>query len=171
MGLTNLLRSLLSRGGVAVLACTLLTPVSSASAHPASVAAVPAVDRTTGSEGDVGCNWRRKRCYGAISLNTRTGQTGFANDKRTAAWAQRIALRKCRRRSEATTGFPGQCKPAYVVRNKCLAVAIRVNDDVIVEWAPGRHYDQATAITNALAKVRGRGDEYVQRVVCTTRTR
>lgn len=171
MGLTNLLRSLLSRGGVAVLACTLLTPVSSASAHPASVAAAPAVERTTGSEGDVGCNWRRKRCYGAISLNTRTGQTGFANDKRTAARAQRIALRKCRRRSEATTGFPGQCKPAYVVRNKCLAVAIRVNDDVIVEWAPGRHYDQATAITNALAKVRGRGDEYVQRVVCTTRTR
>lgn len=171
MRLTTLLRSLLTLGTAALLGGTLLAPASSASMQPASVAAAPAVERTTGREGDVDCNWRRKRCYGAISLNTRTGQTGFVNDMRTAARAQRIALRQCRRRSEATTGFPGQCKPAYVVRNKCLAVAIRVDDDVIVEWAPGRHYDQATAVTNALAKVRGRGGEYVQRIVCTTRTR
>lgn len=170
MGISNLIRSVVALAVVALLGGTLLAaaPVTAAQA-PRTHA--PAAERATESERLASCAWQRRRCFAAISLNTRTGVTGTANDKRSRARAVSTAHRSCQARSADQGGFPGQCKRAGWVRNGCLAVAIRVRNNEIVEWGSGYAYNPPPAQRKARSKVQGPGRILIQQWVCTTRTR
>ncbi len=172
MGFSTVIRSALVLFAAMVLGGTLLAaaPIASAKVAPAA-ASGPAAERTTHSPRLASCAWRQRHCFGAISLNTRNGEVGFANDKRSKSSAIRIAHNSCHRRSTAGAGSPGWCKKAGWVRNGCLAVAIRINNGAIVEWGSGYAYDRAPAQHKAKNKVRGPGRIKIRFWLCTTRRR
>lgn len=172
MGLTTFLRSALALAAALLLGGALIVtaPTASAKAAP-STASTPAAERATDAERLATCAWRQRRCFGAISFNTRTGEVGFANDKRTKAKAISVAQRSCKARSEAGDGFPGQCVKAGWVRNGCLYLAIRINNGQLAEWGSAYSYGKAAAREKALDKVRGPGDERIHYWLCTTRRR
>lgn len=177
MASTAAIRSVLVLTVAALLGLNLLAASPTASAGAPSGTSAPAADRASGTERLATCAWRRKRCFGAISLNTRTGQFGWANDKRRRAVAVGTAQRSCKTRSEDEGGYPGQCTRVGFARNECMATAIRIRNDAIVEWASGYAYHAETksgvpgAKAKARAKVRGPGTVRVVFWLCTTRTR
>jgi hypothetical protein len=171
MGFSTVIRSALALVAAMLLGGTLLAAAPTASAKVApSTASKPAAERTTPSQ-RVSCAWRQRQCFGAISLNTRTGVVGYANDKRGKATAIRIAHNSCHTRSTAQGGSPGQCTKAGWVRNGCLAVAVRINNGAIVRWGSGYAYNRAPAQRKAKNKVRGPGRIKIQFWLCTTRRR
>jgi len=171
MGFKTVLRSVLALAVAALLGGTLLATAPSASAK-----AGPSAERATQTERLATCNWRAHQCYGAISLNTRTGVVGYANDKRGKDAAIRIAHRSCKTRSEANGGYPGQCTRAGWVRNGCLATAIRINNGAIVEWGSAYAYNAETknghlgAKAKARRKVSGPGTVRIAFWLCTSRS-
>jgi hypothetical protein len=172
MGFTTVIRSVLALAAALLLGGTLLAAAPNASAKVApSTASKPAAERTTHTPRLASCPWRQRQCFGAISLNTRTGIVGYANDKRGKATAIRIAHNSCHTRSTADGGSPGQCTKAGWVRNGCLAVAIRINNGTLVEWGSGYAYNRAPAQHKAKNKVRGPGRIKIQFWLCTTRRR
>ena len=172
MGFSTVIRSALALVAAMLLGGTLLAAAPTASAKVApSTASGPAAERTTHSQRLVSCAWRQRHCFGAISLNTRTGVVGYANDTRTKATAIRIAHNRCHTRSTADGGFPRQCTKAGWVRNGCLAVALRIRNGAIVEWGSGFAYNRAPAQQKAKNKVRGPGRIKIQFWLCTTRRR
>lgn len=171
MGFTTLIRSVLALAVAALLGGTLLAASPTASASAPSATSEPTVERATDTQRLATCAWRRKRCFGAISLNTRTGVVGYANDKRSRSRAVSVAHNSCKRRSEADGGFPGQCKRTGWVRNGCLALAIRVQDNAIVEWGTAYAYNVDPAKRQARRKVAGAGTVEIHFWLCTTRRR
>ncbi|WP_188111118.1 DUF4189 domain-containing protein [Nocardioides antri] len=174
---TAVTRSVLALAVTALLGVTLLAAAPTAAAATPSGASEPAAERAGDAERRASCAWRRKRCFGAISLNTRTGQFGWANDRRRRTVAVSAAQRSCKTRSEREGGFPGQCRRVGFARNECMATAFRVNHEAIVEWASGYAYHAETrngvpgAKARARAKVRGPGEVRIAFWLCTTRSR
>lgn len=165
MGLTTVIRSALALATALLLGGVLLAAAPTASARATSSA-----ERGTDTARLASCNWRAHQCFGAISLNTRTGVVGFANDRRSRSKATSVAQRMCKARSVRHGGSPGQCTRAGWVRNGCLAVAIRIRHGSLVEWGSGFDYDPDQAQAKAKRKVRGLGRERVQYWICTTRS-
>jgi hypothetical protein len=172
MGFTTVIRAVLALAAALLLGGTMLAtaPTASAKAEPATTSKA-AAERATNTERLVTCNWRQRRCFGAISFNTRTGEVGFANDKRTRTKAISVAQRSCKNRSEAGDGFPGQCQKAGWVRNGCLALAIRINGGELVEWRSAYAYSEAGAKRKARERVAGPGEVSIHYWLCTTRRR
>jgi hypothetical protein len=155
-------RSLLVAVAAAVVAAVvaigvvLVAPSASASPLPGDRAAAR------------GCH--TPRCFGAISFNKRTGIAGLSNDRDGRHKAIRLAQRNCRAKSERQFGSPGQCTAAGSVQNGCMAVAFRVQDDVIVEWTTKFGHTRREAKSAAHAAVAGPGDRYFAAWLCTTRS-
>ncbi len=167
MGFMTVIRSTLALLAALLLGGTLLAAAPTASATTSEAG----FERADETQRLASCNWRRGKCFGAISLNTRTGVVGFSNDKRSKSSAIRIGQSRCRTRSVAQGGYPGQCTKAGWVRNGCLAVAIRVRNGAIVEWGSGYAYNDGPAKQKAKQKVRGPGRVRIQFWLCTTRDR
>lgn len=132
-------------------------------APPASAGQVPA-----GRAAARGCH--APRCFGAISFNKRTGVAGLADDRDGRHKAIRLAQRSCRAKSERQFGSPAQCTAAGSVQNGCMAVAFRVQDDVIVEWTTKFGHTKREAKSAAHDAVAGPGDRYFAAWLCTTRS-
>ncbi|WP_183094804.1 DUF4189 domain-containing protein [Nocardioides stalactiti] len=174
MGLTTVLRSLLALATAVLLGGVLLATAPTASAQatePPRPATGADLDRAAQGERLASCNWRRHQCFAAVSFNTRTGQVGWANDKRAKDTAINVAHRSCKTRSEAGEGYPGQCEKAGWVRNGCMALAVRILDGTLAEWRTAYAYREADAKAAALDKVRGDGRERIHYWLCTTRSR
>lgn len=165
MGATTVLRSVLALAVATLLGGTLLAFTPTASGQVAASS-----ERATPTHRVASCDWRAHHCFGAISLNTRTGQVGYANDKRSRAAAIRVAQTSCRTRSADTSGSPGQCRRAGWVRNGCLAVAVRIRDRAIVEWGAAIAYDPDPAKRKARRKVAGPGRTRIAFWLCTSRS-
>lgn len=144
---------------------------------PSSASAAPTPDPAGTSESAgaertlqraASCNWRRKRCFGSAAVNRITGTIDFANDKRTKTAAKTVAMRKCRNNPN-NDGVGRACRSAGWVRNGCLAVAARIRNSTIVEWAAAVAYNADPAYRKAKDKVRGPGREVKWGHVCTTR--
>lgn len=163
------------RLAVAIAATALLTGtlgVASASAEPDPV--LPSGPATSERSGEraAACNWRARKCWGAISFNKATGRSGYATNRRSKDTAIKDAVRHCKNRP-ANEGFKDQCigvraKNTYV-RNGCLAVAFRYLDGAIVEWKKGTAFNRQPAQNQALNALEGPGERYVSAYVCTTR--
>ena len=174
MGFSTLLRSLLALAAAALLGGTMLaaSPSSAApSAAAPSATSVQTAERATDTERLARCAWRRRQCFGAISLNTRTGEIGWANNQRGKRVAIRIAHNSCKTRSEAGSGYPGQCTRTGWVRNGCMALAVRIQNNAIVEWGSAYAYNVDPAKRQARRKVAGPGTVRIHFWLCTTRRR
>lgn len=156
--MTRRLRSALTAAVVAALTSVLV-------AAPTSPAG--AVDRAPHPERAASCH--APRCFGAISFNTRTGVAGLSNERDGRRKAIRLAQRNCRAKSERTFGSPGQCTAAGSVQDGCMAVAFRVEDEVITAWTTRFGHTRHQAKAAARAAVAGPGDRYVPAWLCTTR--
>jgi hypothetical protein len=165
MGFTSVIRSML-----ALAAAMLLGGVLLAAAPTASAAAASSTDRAEQPAQTERRACQPRRCFGAVSLNTRTGVVGFANDKGSKSKAISLAHSRCKNKSGAD-GFPGQCKRAGWVRNGCLALAVRINNGALVEWGSAYAYNVDPAKRKAKQKVQGPGNVRIQFWLCTTRRR
>ena len=134
-------------------------------AAPSSSAAAP--ERAPRQERAAGCH--APRCFGAISFNKRTGVAGISNDRDGRRKSIRLAQRNCRVKSERSFGSPGQCTAAGSVQDGCMAVAFRVEDEVITAWTTRFGHTRREAKRAARAAVAGPGDRYVAGWLCTTR--
>lgn len=109
---------------------------------------------------------RRRRYFGAISLNYRDNSSAYSYNYRTKRRALRAAQRRCKRRSN----YPGHCHKIVWVRNGCAAVAVRYDRyHRIREVGWGVAYRKRRAIRKAKRQV-GRGARR-HTYVCTTRYR
>lgn len=109
--------------------------------------------------------WRlHRRCYGSIAVNPHTGRAFIANDKMGKIAARHTANRKCKRHAHGK-----YCRNAGWVRNGCLAVAYRVRDGKLKEWASAGAATELRAKRRAKRKVRGPGTEHIWAWLCTTR--
>jgi len=149
----------------ALVAAVVTAVTTGALSAPTSSAAAP--DRAPRQERAAGCH--APRCFGAISFNKRTGVAGLSNDRDGRRKAIRLAQRNCRVKSERHFGSPGQCTAAGSVQDGCMAVAFRVEDDVITAWITRFGYTRHEATSAARAAVAGPGDRYIAAWLCTTR--
>ena len=145
----------------------LMAPAATAQPATATKAGVTAPSST---ERAANCNWRRGRCFSAISINLRSGKAFWSSDRRTREGAVSAAYRKCRNNTRAA--WDGACRRATWVRNGCIAVAWRYTNKSLgrYEWSSGyAKRTKAAAIRSAKYQVRGPGTEHLWSWVCTTR--
>ncbi|TIC88753.1 DUF4189 domain-containing protein [Nocardioides sp. GY 10113] len=143
---------------------TALALASPAGPATADVATAPATARetaaaaaaTTSTElplrpltARAGC---RRTCFGAISVNPRTGIAYEVHNTTTRAAAVKRAQRTCR-----TKSAEGRCFKVVWVRNGCAAVAARVQREEVVEWAGRAARTERGAVRQAKRAVRGPG--------------
>ncbi|WP_183094805.1 hypothetical protein [Nocardioides stalactiti] len=156
MRTASILRLLLALAAALLLGGTLLAaPATSA----APVAPAEKVTTTQLAARAPGC---LPRCWGAISFNTQTLRGGWTQkgDWATKAGAMSSALSHCRNRPpnaghRTACQAPGQRE--VVVQNGCVAVAWRVRNERLVEWAKGKAYGPKGAQREARRIVDGRG--------------
>ncbi len=87
--------------------------------------------------------------YGAIALSRVDGAVGWSYDYGTKATAGKAALRECKKASTV----PWSCRKIVWVRNGCVALAVRWNDNgTIGRYAWGVASNKATAYSKALNK-------------------
>ncbi|HRY11044.1 MAG: DUF4189 domain-containing protein [Actinobacteria bacterium] len=90
-----------------------------------------------------------RRYYGALALSRADGAVGWSYDYRTKAKAGRAALRECKKASAT----PWSCRKIVWVRNGCVALAVRWNDNgTIARYAWGVARNKAPAYRKALNK-------------------
>lgn len=106
--------------------------------------------------------------YGAIAINSRTLAVGLMNDSSTRSGAERLALTRCKKYSNAS-----YCKNVVWVRNGCAAVAVKYDS----KGRPVRYasaYGSSKWPTIRLAQKRAKGSSATGTVktrawLCTTR--
>ncbi|MCU0278446.1 MAG: DUF4189 domain-containing protein [Candidatus Nanopelagicales bacterium] len=87
--------------------------------------------------------------YGAIALSRVDGAVGWSYDYRSKAAAGKAALRECKQSSTV----PWSCRKIVWVRNGCVALAVRWNDNgTIGSYAWGVASNKASAYRKALNK-------------------
>jgi len=104
------------------------------------------------------------RYYGALALSRADGAVGWSYDYRTKRKAGKAALRECKKASET----PWSCRKIVWVRNGCVALAVRWNDNGTIaryRWAVAMK--KSTAYRKALNKC-GYGCKR-RAYTCTTR--
>jgi hypothetical protein len=140
--------------GLAVSIALLASLIAPAGASPSAVPTESA-DSTAAAYG---------RYYGAIALSRADGAVGWSYDFSTKRKAGKRALKECRKASDT----PWSCRKVAWVRNGCLALAVRWNDNGTIaryKWGVGRN--KAPAYRAALNKC---GWGCVRRAyTCTTR--
>lgn len=121
-----------------VLLAALLTALAAASAPLTPGAHASTADALAGgapTPPEAAAFWDN---YGAISLAFTGGAVGWSYDYGTKASAKRAAQRACRARSD----YPWSCRKIAWVRNGCLALAVRWDNDGDVSrygWAVRRN--------------------------------
>lgn len=157
MRFTYLTRVLLAAVAAVLLGGTMLAATPSASAD--SKPSTPTLTATTASAERLSC---RATCWGAISINLKTGFYSKINYP-TKARAIREAQQYCKNQSNGQ----GVCRKAAWFRNSCGAVAYRTHNGQLVEWAGAQGNTKRQAVRNAKRKVRGPGTERLGLASCT----
>jgi len=114
----------------------------------------------------VKCNWRARKCFGSIAVNTKTLKAFILNDRKSKSAARHGVMKQCRK-----AGNGKNCKSAGWARNACLAVAIRIKGGVPKKWASAGAFRIKKAKKKAKHKVAGPGTEKIWAYLCTTRRR
>lgn len=166
---TSFVRAFLALAAAAFVAGALLVAAPSATAETNPV--TPAtVESDNARQAAAKCNWRKGRCYGAIAVNPVTGYADLVTDRKTKYAAKKDAKNKCKNRP-ANEGYASHCTVAGWVRNGCGAVAYRVNNGELQEYAYAYAYNRNDAERKAKKKLSGPGDRGIWAWVCTTRSR
>ncbi len=166
---TSFVRAFLALAAAAFVAGALLVAAPSATADSDPVTPT-SFESDTARQAAANCNWRRGRCYGAIAINPATGLADVVTDRKSKFAAKKDAKNKCKNRP-ANEGFARHCTVAGWVRNGCGAVAFRVNDNELKEWAYAYAYSEDAAKRKAKDKLSGPGTRGIWAWVCTTRRR
>ncbi|MFT4084280.1 MAG: DUF4189 domain-containing protein [Nocardioides sp.] len=150
--------SLLEAGAASAASPSVVAGTTSASSSATAVHGRVAPKKAT-------CNWRARKCFGAISVNIKSYKAYFSNDKKSKSTAVNKAQNKC----FAKTSKNRQCRKAGWVRNGCLAVAYRLKSGTLKEWSSAYAYGKAKAKAKAKKKVAGPGKVGIWAWLCTTR--
>lgn len=168
---TTCLRWVLATLTAVLLVGTLLTSAGTASVptdDPSTDAGASTGERATRQRVD--CNWRRKRCFGAIAINRLTLTVDIVNDRRRQRVAERDARTRCLDR-EVNADFQAACRVEISVRNECGAVVIRFEDGAVQELGKGKAFGRRKATRRALKDLQSRSGDLIPVSVCTTRRR
>ncbi|WP_181407738.1 DUF4189 domain-containing protein [Nocardioides sambongensis] len=149
-----------------VLLAALLVAAPSANAEPATPSSVRGAEAQTPERANARLGCRVPRCYGAISVNPRTGDAVWGYNYGTKKRAVAAVQTKCKKRNPDARGA---CTRAVWVRNGCAAVAWRGRNGVLQEWAGRAAFTKSKAIRKARNAVRGPGRVKVWTWVCTSR--
>jgi hypothetical protein len=148
---STFVRALLALAAALVLSGSLLAaPATSA---PADRAAAPLAARAPGCI---------PHCWVAISFNPETLRSGWTQKSNwgTKAGASASALNHCKNRP-VNAGHARACVPPsnrkVYKENGCVAVAWRVRNEHLVEWAKGKGDGPKAAMRDARRAVDGRG--------------
>lgn len=161
MNPTTILRAVLAMAAAVLLGGTMLAAIPSASATaPAAPAAATLRAQDVAGE-RAAC---RRTCFGAISVNPKTGSAHSAYNYSTKSAAIRKAQNACKNKNP---GDAGACRKAGWFRNACGAVAYRINNGVLQEWGFAWAEREGAAVDKAKRKVRGPGNEKKWISACT----
>lgn len=151
------------------LAAALSTSATAAPAGADAAAAPAAADETATStvvtSPVVARKAAKRKNFGALHVNFRDFQGGYAYDKASKKAAKKASKKMCRKRST----HKGNCKLAAWVRNGCAAVAVRVKNGKVTKARTAIAFGKKKAIKKAKNKV-GKGAQRYS-YVCTTRYR